>query len=121
MIEGIGGILIESYDFGRVVINGTEYTSDVIVMGEKIQASWWRREGHVLHSSDMKDALEEFQPEVVVIGTGYAGMMRVLGETKQYLQTKGIELLVERTEKACKLFNSLSGSKRVLAALHLTC
>ena len=113
--------MIESYDFGSILINGTEYTSDVIITGDKIQASWRRKEGHVLHASDMRDALEEFLPEVVVIGTGYAGMMRVPRETKDYLQTKGIELLVERTEKACKLFNTLSKSKRVLAALHITC
>ena len=113
--------MIESYDFGSIVINGTRYTSDIIITGDKIQASWRRKEGHVLHASDMRAALEEFLPEVVVIGTGYAGMMKVPKETKDYLQTKGIELLVERTEKACGLFNTLSKSKRVLAALHLTC
>jgi hypothetical protein len=113
--------LIESYDFGSIVINGTRYRSDIIITGDKIQAIWRRREGHVLHASDMRDTLEEFLPEVVVIGTGYAGMMSVPRETKDFLQTKGIELLVERTEKACRLFNTLSKSKRVLAALHLTC
>jgi len=113
--------LIESYDFGSIVVNGTRYTSDVIITGDKIQASWRRREGHVVHASDVRDALEEFLPEVVVVGTGYAGMMKVGREIEDYLRTKGIELLVERTEKACKLFNTLSKSKRVLAALHLTC
>ncbi len=113
--------MIEFFDFGRIVINGTEYTSDVIVTGEKIQASWRRKEGHVLQASDVNEALEAFQPEVVVVGTGYAGMMRVSRETKQYLQSKGIELHVEKTEKACRIFNTLSESKRVLAALHLTC
>jgi hypothetical protein len=113
--------LIESYDFGSVVINGAQYTSDVIVMGEKIKAGWWRKEGHVLHASDVEDALEEFLPEVVVIGTGYSGMMKVPVETKQYLKTKGVELRVEKTEEACRVFNTLSKSKRVLAALHLTC
>jgi len=113
--------LIESYDFGSIVINGSQYTSDVIITGDKIHANWRRKEGHVLHVSDMRAVLEEFLPEVAVVGTGYAGMMKVAGETKNYLQSKGIELLVERTEKACKLFNTLSKSKRVLAALHLTC
>lgn len=113
--------MIESYDFGSVVINGAQYTSDVIVMGEKIKAGWRRKEGHMLHASDVEAALEEFLPEVVVIGTGYSGMMKVPVETKQYLQTKGVELLVEKTEEACKVFNTLSKSKRVLAALHLTC
>ena len=113
--------MIESYDFGRVVINGVTYRSDVIIMGEKIEPSWYRKEGHVLQASDMKDALEESPPEVVIIGTGYMGMMKVPRETRQYFETRGIEFLVEKTRKACELFNALSKSKRVLAGLHLTC
>lgn len=113
--------MIESYDFGSIVINGAEYNSDVIVMGEKIKTGWRRKEGHLLHVSDVKDALEEYPPEVVVIGTGYSGMMKVPVETEQYLRTKGIELFVEKTQNAYRRFNTLSKSKRVLAALHLTC
>lgn len=113
--------MIDSYDFGRIVINGITYTSDVIIMGEKIEPSWWRKEGHVLQASDIKDALEEFLPELVIIGTGYTGMMKVPRESRHYFEAKGIELLVEKTRKACELFNALSGSKRALACLHLTC
>ena len=113
--------LIESYDFGHIVVDGLTHTSDVIIMGEKVQANWWRKEGHMLQVSDIKDALEEFAPEVVIIGTGYMGMMTVPKETAQYFRTKGIELVVEKTRKACDLFNILSKSKRTLAGLHLTC
>jgi hypothetical protein len=113
--------LIESYDFGRIVIDGTTYGSDVIIMGNKVQASWWRKEGHTLVPSDMEDALESFQPEVVIIGTGYMGMMTVPKETRKYLEAKGVEIFVERTKKACDLFNEWSKSKRTLAGLHLTC
>jgi len=113
--------LIESYDFGRIVIDGVAYTSDVMVMGEKVMAGWWRKEGHLLHIEDIDGCLEEFLPQVVIVGTGYNGMMRVPEETKQYFQKEGIELMVERTERACELFNRLAGSKRTLAALHLTC
>jgi len=113
--------LIESYDFGRIVIDGVVYTSDVIIMGNKVAANWWRSEGHVLHASDVRHVLEEFTPEVVVIGTGYMGMMKVPEETKQYFQEKGVEFLIEKTRKACELFNTLSRTKRALTGLHLTC
>jgi hypothetical protein len=113
--------LIESYDFGRIRIDGITYTSDLIILGQKIKDNWWRKEGHALHTSDIEDAIQEFTPEVVIIGTGYMGMMKVQKETEQYVQNKGIELLIEKTEKACELFNTLSRSKRVLAGLHLTC
>jgi len=113
--------LIESYDFGRIVIHGVNYTTDVIVMADRIKDNWWRKEGHVLHVSDIDDAVEQFAPEAVIVGTGYMGMMKVPKETAQYFQTKGIELHVKKTKEACGLFNALSKSKRVLAGLHLTC
>jgi hypothetical protein len=113
--------LIESYDFGRIVIDGTTYSSDIIIMGNKVQASWWRKEGHSLAPSDIEDALERFQPEVVIIGTGYTGMMTVSKETRKYLEAKGVSIFIERTKKACDLFNEWSKSKRTLAGFHLTC
>ncbi len=56
-----------------------------------------------------------------MVGTGYSGLLRVLPETKDYLKSKGIELIAERTSKACETYNRLSKSRRVVAALHLTC
>jgi hypothetical protein len=89
--------LIESYDFGRITINGIVYTKDVIITGEKTMAGWMRKEGLCCR------------------------LMSVPEEAKLYFQRKGIELLVEKTRKACDIFNVLSGTKRTLAALHLTC
>ena len=114
-------VLIESYDFGRIIIDGVTYTSDMMIIGEKVEAGWWRKEGHALEVADIKDAIEQFAPEVVIIGTGHIGMMRVPKPTREYFESKGIEFLVERTKKACGLFNDLSKSRRTLAALHLTC
>ena len=113
--------MIESYDFGQIVIDRVTYTSDVIITREKVTADWWRAEGHLLQISDLSEVLERFRPEVVVVGTGYMGMMKVPKETEQYFQDKGIEFLSRQTKDACELFNALSGSKRTLAALHLTC
>ena len=113
--------MIESYDFGRIVINGVTYTRDVMILGDKVEANWWRKEGHVLKALDMTEALERFDPEVVIVGTGYMGTLKVPKETMEYFQSKGIEILVEKTRKACDLFNALSKSKRTLAGLHLTC
>ena len=35
--------LIESYDFGRITINGIVYTKDVVITGEKTIDSWIRK------------------------------------------------------------------------------
>jgi hypothetical protein len=113
--------MIDSYDFGQIVINGRRYTSDVIVFPNRVRDSWWRREGHRLHVEDVEGAVQEEKPEVLVVGTGYSGLMKVLPETENYLKSKGIELIVQSTREACETFNRLVKSKRVIAALHLTC
>ncbi|MDI6819314.1 MAG: MTH938/NDUFAF3 family protein [Candidatus Hodarchaeaceae archaeon] len=112
--------MIESYDFGRIVVDGRVYTSDVIIFPNRIRSDWWRREGHRLYIDDLEDVVRE-RPEVLVVGTGYSGLMEVPKETAEYIRSKGIELVAENTQKAVEVFNELSKSKRVIAALHLTC
>jgi len=113
--------VIDSYDFGEIVIDGRRHTSDVIVFSDRVRDGWWRREGHRLCVEDIEEAVDEGKPEVLVVGTGYSGLMRVLPETERFLRSKGVELVVERTREACEIFNRLVKSKRVVAALHLTC
>ena len=112
--------MINSYDFGRIVINGKRYNSDLIVFSDKVKDGWWRNEGHRLHVEDLKDVLEA-KPEVLVVGTGYSGMMTVPPETRKYVESEGIELIAQNTREACKTFNHLVKSRKVVAALHLTC
>jgi len=112
--------MIDSYDFGRIVINGRRYTTDLIVFHDRVKDGWWRKEGHSLHIKDL-DEVVQGNPKVIIIGTGYSGLMKVPAETREYVESKGIELIAQRTAEACKTFNSLVKSKKVVAALHLTC
>lgn len=111
---------IEDYSFGRIIIDGNVYSSDVIIYQNRVDPSWWRKEGHRLHIDDLKDILEA-KPEVLVVGTGAYGTMIVPKETEGYLRKKGIKLIAEKTKDAVSTFNKLSGSANVIAALHLTC
>jgi hypothetical protein len=47
--------------------------------------------------------------------------VQVPAETRQYLESQGIELVVAATDKACDTYNQLCLSQRAAAALHLTC
>ncbi len=47
--------------------------------------------------------------------------MKILDETKSYLESKGIKLIIAETKKACKIYNELKGKKKVIGAFHLTC
>ncbi|MEW6214996.1 MAG: MTH938/NDUFAF3 family protein [Nitrospirota bacterium] len=111
---------IEHYSFGKITIDGKTYTSDVIIYPGRVDSSWWRKEGHSLHIVDLTDIINA-KPEILIIGTGYSGVMVVPRETLIYLESKGIEVHVERTGKAVELFNKLQKDKVVIAALHLTC
>ena len=112
---------IEDYHFGRIVIDGRPYTSDVIVFPDRVNDGWWRNEGHELSPADLWQVVQE-EPKVLVVGTGKSGLMRVLSKTEDYLEQQGVKLMVERTAQACQTFNRLSRSgEKVVAALHLTC
>ncbi|MBE0425087.1 MAG: Mth938-like domain-containing protein [Nitrospirae bacterium] len=112
---------IEHYSFGKITIDGKTYTSDVIIYPGRVDSSWWRKEGHRLQTDDLTDIVNA-KPEVLVVGTGYSGLMVVPKETIAYLNSKGIEVSVDLTTKAVDLFNKLqSKDKVVIAALHLTC
>ena len=111
---------IESCQFGEIVVGGKRYVSDVLVFPASVQANWWRKEGHELHPADLEEVIKE-KPEILVVGTGWYGMMKVLPEARYYLEGESIELVAQPTEEACHTYNQLSSSRRVAAALHLTC
>ncbi len=113
-------MIIESYRFGNITIDGNTYTSDVIIYPDRVDGSWWRKQGHRLSIEDLKGIVEA-KPEVLVVGMGSPGLMQVPPETRDYIEARGIELVVEPTDKAWRTYNRLKNSRRVVAALHLTC
>jgi hypothetical protein len=71
---------IERYRFGHVVVDGEEQTRDVVVLPDRVLASWWRADGHKLVLADLDDVIEEL-PERLVVGTGAFRRMRPERET----------------------------------------
>jgi len=111
---------IGHYSFGRIVIDGRTYTSDVIIYPGRVDSSWWRKQGHCLQPSDLEEIIRA-KPDRLIIGTGYSGVMTVPDETIRYAASKGIEVLVMKTEEAVARFNRMGKDVTVIAALHLTC
>jgi len=103
-----------------MVIDEKVYTSDLIIYPDRIEASWWRRSGHRLCLADTEHIFLD-EPEAVVIGTGFMGVMKIEEEVKQHMQKKGISLSIEKTQKAAQIFNTLSTQKKTVGAFHLTC
>ena len=112
---------IDSYQFGKIVIDGVSYTSDIIILGDTIQSNWWRKQGHLLSAEDVQPVIAA-GPSVLVVGCGASGLMKVPEKTRQVLQEHNIQLEALDTYKAVQRFNELSqAGTNVAAALHLTC
>lgn len=112
--------MIDSYTFGQMIVDGKRYTSDLIIYPDSIDSNWWREEGHRVCIADLQEILEA-RPEYLVIGTGYSGLMKVLPETQEYLQTHRIQLIACPTKEACEMFNQIWTKRRVIGVFHLTC
>ena len=111
---------IQVYSFGRIVIGDVVYNRDVIIFPDRVRSNWWRRAGHNLAIEDLTEALEG-DPEIIILGRGAFGGMKVSDDVRELIIERGIELVVFRTEGACKAYNELRERRRVIAALHLSC
>lgn len=111
--------MIAPYEFGRITIDGIDYDSDVIVYPDRVDARWWRKEGHRLCVDDLKGILGE-QPETLVVGSGYLGRMIIDPAVSEVLKQEGITLVAQKTADACTAFNRLKESQKVIGAFHLT-
>ena len=112
---------IDSYQFGKIVIDGTAYNSDCLILGNSVQPNWWRKQGHLLTVEDLQPVIA-VKPSVLVVGCGASGLMKVSKGIGQVLREQGIELFTANTSKAISRFNELAEKgKNVAGALHLTC
>jgi hypothetical protein len=111
---------IDSYRFGRIVIDGQPYSKDVILVPDGVVPGWWRKEGHSLHPADL-DAIQENPPRILVIGLGAFSRMHIPEATKQWLDESGIELVALPSKDACNYYNQIREQGDVAAAIHLTC
>lgn len=114
-------VTVDAYSFGRIRIDGKEYESDVLVFPGRVRDGWWRREGHSLCMEDLAEVLAD-PPQLLLVGTGYYGNMKVPEKTLAALRARGIEVRVCPTGDAVAELNRLQReAARIVAALHLTC
>jgi hypothetical protein len=112
---------IDSYQFGKIVIDGTAYSSDCLILGGSVQANWWRKQGHLLTPEDLQPVIA-VKPSILIVGCGASGMMKVSEDIGQVLHEHNIELFAANTPKAVEKFNELAEKgENIAAALHLTC
>jgi hypothetical protein len=89
--------------------------------GRLILPEWWRKESHRLTIEDIQTVIETHRPEILIVGTGKFGLMKIPPETRVWLKKVGVELRAEKTTRAVQLYNQLARNQRVVGAFHLTC
>lgn len=113
--------MIESFSFGKMVVAGKNYTSDLIIYpGGRIQDTWWRESGHRMGVEDIIDLIIA-APDVIVVGTGVYGYMKPDPAVSQTLKEKDIRLVVEPTGQAWQTYNALIDNGHVGGCFHVGC
>ena len=112
---------IEEYEFGRIRVKGREYRNDVIVFPNRVSPEWWRKDGHSLTMKDLEEVLE-YGPDLIIVGKGAYGVLRIPEKTREALREKNILLIDDITGKAIQLFNErMEHGEKAVGAFHLTC
>lgn len=114
--------MIDQYATGsHMTVKGEKYHSDLKIIRGEVIGNWWRGEGHRLATDDLHDILTA-RPAVLVIGTGYAGNMRVPDAVRKTLEKHQIKVISQTTADATTTFNRLvDEGQDVAGAFHLTC
>ena len=112
-------VRIDSTKFGEIVIDGKTYYSDVRV--------WWdgkvemRESSHTLEMNEFTALLRK-KPEILVVGTGDPGTLKILPEVVQAAEDQKVEIFTETSSKATEMFNAfVADKKKVVAVIHVTC
>ncbi len=116
----IWGPMINEYKFGEMVVNHRRFTSDIAIMPNGRVTVWRRINGHEVVPDDITHLLRS-GPDILIIGTGENGLMKVSDEVKALARTRGIELIIETTGMTVDIYNDVHESAQVLGAFHLTC
>jgi hypothetical protein len=113
--------MITDYSFGRIVVNGQACNHDIKIVQDTLMPDWWRKSGHTVEIEDVQDLLDN-EPEILVIGKGQPGYMRVADSLRQLLAEKNVKLIEAPTAEAIETFNRLhQEGRRVCGGFHVGC
>jgi hypothetical protein len=119
---------IERFEWGQFQIQGGLHSADgkgvgkdICIVAGEVQP-WSARKGHRLKPKMVSCALSP-EVRILVIGNGVNGAIRVTKKTRQVIADAGIdELIIEKTPKACEVYNRLFRQGEAVALLaHGTC
>lgn len=111
--------IIDSVEWGKIVIDGQEYKQALIVDGKVFERD--SEKLHQLFGTSHKigdweiEQLLSGKPEIIIVGNGFDGVLEVNAKL-------GKEVKILKTPQAVEEYNRLSEEgKKVNALIHTTC
>jgi hypothetical protein len=112
--------------WGKIAISNKEY-HDALIYGETVEEREYERlkelfgTAHKIGDWEIKKLFSN-DPDTIIIGTGWAGVVKVPPAIEKEAEHRGIELKPLKSPKAVKEFNRLvAEGKKVNALIHATC
>jgi len=116
---------IDATEFGAITIDGKTYEHDVIIrLSGEVEKRRKRLSkaqygtSHIISKAEAKFVFEK-GCDLLIIGTGQDGNVRLSPEASTYFDKKQCRVVLERTPEAILTFNR-SPDKKV-ALMHMTC
>ena len=112
--------------WGKVKIDNQEYHQVLIIGNEIIERNKTRLKAvfgtdHRIGEWEQKKLLST-QPEIILIASGWSGILKVDEKFRDEARIKGIELKIVLTPRIVKEYHQLvKEGKRVNALIHTTC
>jgi len=119
--------MIEEYFPGTIIIDGSTCNKDIQIDWNGEIALWERNESQFIKKADLEWAMNK-NPETIVIGTGGDELIDMEEGLEDFVRSKKIKLIADRTEEAVRTFNILNETSleeegeqcRVVGLFHLT-
>lgn len=117
---------IDQVSWGEVKVNGQGYHQVLVIGDQVIERDKPKLEKlfgttHEIGDWEQEKLLSN-HPEVILVATGWSGIMKVKEEFKNQIEKLGVELKMVLTPKVIGEYHRLiAEGKRVNALIHTTC
>jgi hypothetical protein len=116
---------IDATEFGSITVDGKTYEHDVIIrLSGKVEKRRKRLSkekygtSHIISKAEAKFVFED-GCDLLIVGTGQEGNVRLSSEASEYFDKKHCRVLTQPTPKALDAFNE--SEDRKIALMHVTC
>ena len=116
---------IDAVAFGRVTVDGEVLDHDIHIRADgklkKRKKKWARKDydtSHIIGPRELGKALKK-APEMLIIGEGFDGMIRLADEGREMLEQRGVRWELLPTPEAVEAWNEAEGRRALI--LHVTC